>query len=144
MIESNYSSPDGPPSTRGPLSTAADFRKLTPLVMMRTLEQAGVVVCEPAVRVHIEVPSASLGPVLGMLTRLGAHAFDHGQSTIEASVSAAAVHDVQRLLPGLTGGEGELETRIGGYQPVHGRPPTRRRTMPNPLNLEEYLWQIGR
>jgi ribosomal protection tetracycline resistance protein len=144
MIESNYSSPDGPPSTRGPLSTAADFRKLTPMVVMRALERAGVVVCEPAVRVHIDVPSTSIGPVLGMLTRLRGHEFHSGLSNIEASISAAAVHDVQRQLPGLTGGEGELETRFDGYQPVTGRPPTRRRTMPNPLNLEEYLWQIGR
>jgi hypothetical protein len=32
---------------RGPLSTAADFRKLTPLVLMQALKRAGTVVCEP-------------------------------------------------------------------------------------------------
>ena len=33
MVECEYSSPDGPPSTRGPLSMPADFRKLTPIVI---------------------------------------------------------------------------------------------------------------
>jgi translation elongation factor EF-G len=47
MTDSNYSSPDGPQATRGPLSTAADFRKLTPLVLMSALKQADTVVCEP-------------------------------------------------------------------------------------------------
>ena len=39
MTDCAYSVPDGPPSRRGPLSTAADFRKLTPLVLMQALEQ---------------------------------------------------------------------------------------------------------
>ena len=47
MIKCNYSSGDGPPSTRGPRSTAADYRKLMPLVLMQALERAGIVVCEP-------------------------------------------------------------------------------------------------
>ena len=41
MTKCAYSVPDGPPSRRGPLSTAADFRKLTPLVLMQALERAG-------------------------------------------------------------------------------------------------------
>ncbi len=47
MTRCTYSIPDGPPSRRGPPSTAADFRKLTPLVVMQALERAGTVVCEP-------------------------------------------------------------------------------------------------
>ena len=34
LTRSRYSVPDGPPSTRGPLSGPQDFRKLTPLVVM--------------------------------------------------------------------------------------------------------------
>ena len=37
-------------------STAADFRKLTPLVLMQALERAGTVVCEPTLRVSLECP----------------------------------------------------------------------------------------
>ena len=50
MVECGYSIPDGPPSRRGPPSTAADFRKLTPLVLRQALERARTVVCEPTVR----------------------------------------------------------------------------------------------
>jgi ribosomal protection tetracycline resistance protein len=33
---------------------------------------------------------------------------------------------LQHQLPDLTGGEGVLEATFDGYQPVRGRPPTRR------------------
>ena len=44
MTDSGYSVADGPPSLRGPTSTAADFRKLTPMVIERALAAAGTVV----------------------------------------------------------------------------------------------------
>lgn len=72
MTRCNYSVPDGPPSRRGPLSTAADFRKLTPLVLMQALERAGTVVCEPTVRVLLELPAETTGAVMAALARLGA------------------------------------------------------------------------
>ena len=40
MTQCAYSGSDGPPSRRGPTSTAADFRKLTPLVVAQALERA--------------------------------------------------------------------------------------------------------
>jgi len=46
-------------------------------------------------------------------------------SLIEALVPAARVNDVQRKLPGLTGGEGVLESAFAGYEPVVGEPPAR-------------------
>ena len=45
---------------------------------------------------------------------------------------------------GLTGGEGVLESDFAGYEPVSGEQPTRRRTTPNPLNLDEYVLHIAR
>jgi ribosomal protection tetracycline resistance protein len=38
---------------------------------------------------------------------------------------AARADDLQRQLPGLTGGEGVLESSFAGYQPVSGDQPTR-------------------
>jgi ribosomal protection tetracycline resistance protein len=130
MTRCNYSVPDGPPSRRGPLSTAADFRKLTPLVLMQALERAGTVVCEPTVGVSLEVPSHTIGAVMAALARLGAAVetpSPHGElSTIKAVLSAARADDLQRQLPALSGGEGVLESTFAGYQPVSGDPPTRR------------------
>jgi ribosomal protection tetracycline resistance protein len=148
MTTCDYSSPDGPPATRGPLSTPADFRKLTPLVLMQALERAGTAVCEPVVRASLEIPTGAIGAVMPVLARLGAALETPSQqgklSTIEAVLPAARAHDLQRQLAGLTGGEGVLESSFAGYQPVSGDQPTRRRTTANPLNLGEYLMHLAR
>ena len=129
MTKCTYSVPDGPPSRRGPLSTAADFRKLTPQVLMQALERAGTVVCEPTLRVTLEIPTGTLRAVVRAVTRLGAgieaRAVQGELSVIETVVPAARVQDLQRQLPGLTGGEGVLESSFAGYQPVLGDQPTR-------------------
>ena len=56
-----------------------------------------------------------------------------------SELAASRVQDLRRQLPGLTGGEGVLESELAGYRPVTGDPPSRKRTTPNPLNLDEYL-----
>jgi ribosomal protection tetracycline resistance protein len=148
MTRCTYSIPDGPPSRRGEPSTAADFRKLTPLVVMQAVERAGTVVCEPVLRVRLELPVAAIGAVLAALAGLGAAAEAptlRGElATIEAAVPAARMPELQRQLPGLTAGEGVLESDFGGYQPVTGTPPTRPRTTANPLNRAEYLMHLAR
>jgi ribosomal protection tetracycline resistance protein len=122
MVECVYSSPDGPASTRGPLSTAADFRKLTPVVVRRALEDAGTVVCEPTLRVTLDVPADALRTVLPALGRLGAAVeppvLRGALATVETVLSAARAQELQRQLPGLTGGEGVLETAFAGYEPM--------------------------
>jgi ribosomal protection tetracycline resistance protein len=148
MTRCVYSVPDGPPSRRGPLSTAADFRKLTPLVLMQALERANTLVCEPVVRVSLEIPSPTIGTVMPALGRLGAAveapSLREELSTIETVLPAARVHELQRQLQALTGGEGALESRFAGYQPVNGEQPTRRRTTPNPLNRADYLLHLAK
>jgi ribosomal protection tetracycline resistance protein len=148
MTRCGYSVPDGPPSQRGPLSTPADFRKLTPIVLMEALADAGTTVCEPMVRARVDVPVAAVGAVLPALARLDAAveapSLAATRATIEAELPAAKVHDLERQLPALAAGEGVLETTFAGYRPVGGDPPTRPRTTPNPLNRAEYLMHLAR
>jgi ribosomal protection tetracycline resistance protein len=122
MKQCAYSIADGPPSRRGPTSTAADFRKLTPLVLRQALDHAGTVVCEPVVRVRLEVPTRTVGAVLPALARLRAAVetpSPNGElSTIEAVLPVTSADELQRELPGLTGGEGVVEWTFAGYQPV--------------------------
>jgi ribosomal protection tetracycline resistance protein len=124
-----YSVPDGPPSRRGPLSTAADFRKLTPLVLAQALEDAGTVVCEPFVEATIEAPFRSASRVLSALSRLRAATTTVTQtgdlSTMTSKLPVAELSTLQRQLPGLTAGEGVLDTRFAGYEAVTGPAPTR-------------------
>jgi ribosomal protection tetracycline resistance protein len=143
MIACGYSLADGPPSRRGPLSTPADFRNLTPIVLMAALDRAGTVVCEPALRVSLEAPTWASSAVLTALGRLGApvrHQSVRGDLTsIETVLPAARIQALQRQLPALTGGEGVLESTFDGYRPVRGEPPTRRRTTADPRERAEYL-----
>jgi ribosomal protection tetracycline resistance protein len=122
MTECAYSVADGPPSRRGPTSTAADFRKLTPLVLAQALQRAGTVVCEPVVRLTLEVPTRSVGAVLPALARLNASVetpLPHGElSTVEALLPVTRADELQRQLAGLTGGEGVAEAAFAGYQAV--------------------------
>ena len=133
---------------RAPGTTAADFRKLTPLVLMDALACAGTVVCEPFVHVSLEVPTASIGSVFPVLAQLGAvpdpPILRDGLATIETLLAATRLQELQRQLPGLTAGEGVLEQGFGGYRPVAGPPPERARTRPDPRNRKEYLLHLAR
>jgi ribosomal protection tetracycline resistance protein len=124
-----YAIPDGPPSRRG-RSTIADFRKLTPRVVEQALEAAGTAVCEPIVRATVELPAETLGAVMPALSRLGAAVESStprgALSLVEALVPATRTNELQRQLPGLTRGEGVLESTFAGYRPVLGEQPRRR------------------
>ncbi|MEN3313470.1 MAG: ribosomal protection tetracycline resistance protein [Actinomycetota bacterium] len=130
MTKCIYSVPDGPPSRRGPLSTAADFRKLTPLVLIQALERAKTVVCEPIVRATVEIPTGAIGAVMAALARLEASVETPllwgTLAVIETVLPAMRAQDLQRQLPELTGGEGVLDSTFAGYQPVSSDQPTRR------------------
>jgi ribosomal protection tetracycline resistance protein len=124
-----YTSSDGPPSRRGPLPTAHDFRLLVPLVLRQALARAGARVCEPVLRVDMEVPNDDSASLARLLGRWGAELTSQistGELTrLRARLVAARLHELQHQLPDLTGGEGTLESRFDGYQPVRGRPPVR-------------------
>jgi ribosomal protection tetracycline resistance protein len=94
------------------------------------------------------VPNEAIGPVLAALGRLGAGGatpLARGElAVLEASLPASRVQQLRRQLPGLTGGEGVLDSEFAGYEPVSGEPPSRKRTTPDPRNLDEYLAAVGR
>ena len=131
MNECGYYIGDGPTKRvlPTPRTTAADFRGLTPLVLMDALRQAGTVVCQPMARVRLELPAPRLGDVLSALARLGAAAevprLGAELVFVTALLPSARVRSLQEQLPGLTGGEGVLDTSFGGYEPVYGSFPAR-------------------
>jgi ribosomal protection tetracycline resistance protein len=124
-------------------STGEDYRKLTPLVLMAAVQQAGTVVCEPVHRFGLDAPADALGPLLAALARR--RAVPLGQLTrgsslfLEGDIPAACVHSLRVALPALTRGEGVLECAFDRYQPVTGAAPTRSRLGPDPLDRREYL-----
>jgi ribosomal protection tetracycline resistance protein len=139
MTDCGYASPSTSP---------ADFRRLTQLVLMTALERGGTWVCEPLSDVTLEVPSPTAPGVVTALGRLGGRVRGqfsaNGLSTIDAVLPVACVRSMQNQLPGLSMGEGSLETHFGGYQPIGSDPPRRSRTSPSPLDRDAWLASLAK
>ncbi|WP_409467632.1 GTP-binding protein [Streptomyces sp. HC307] len=130
-------------------STGADFRGLTPLVLIEALRRADTRVHEPMHRFRLEAPADTLGallPVLAGLRAVPRTTESRGADCVlEGTVPAVHVHALEKQLPGLTRGEGELESAFDHYAPIaHGTVPERPRTDHNPFNRKEYLLNVTR
>ncbi|MBE1464388.1 elongation factor G [Kibdelosporangium phytohabitans] len=103
-------------------STAGDFRNLTALVLTNALKQAGTVVHEPMHAYRLEIPEDALGVVQPVLVRLRAFPLSstprNAAYLLEGTIPAARVHELERLLPSLTRGEGVLECAFDHYAAV--------------------------
>ena len=133
---------------RSPETSAADYRRLTQLVLATALERAGTWVCEPLADLSLEMPSSTAQGVLAVLGRLGGRVTGqfsaNGLSRVSAVLPVARVRVLQHQLPGLSMGEGILETRFGGYQPIGEHPPTRPRSRPSPLDRDAWLASLAK
>lgn len=122
MQECNYYTSDGPrkPISDTPRTAAADFRKLTPVILRAALEQAGTVICEPVCRFTLEVPNAALAQILPVLAQLRATPKStkvRGETyLLKGCIPSACIHDLQQQLPNLTSGEGFLEYEFDRYE----------------------------
>ncbi|KOU61757.1 GTP-binding protein [Streptomyces sp. MMG1533] len=101
-----------------PISTAADFRGLTPIVLRRALERAGTRLFEPYHAFEAEVPLDALAPVTAQLATVGSEfTGTTGGATawlITGELPARRVREVELRLPGLTHGEGVWWSRPSG------------------------------
>ncbi|MBN6037707.1 translation factor GTPase family protein [Amycolatopsis sp. 195334CR] len=108
-----------------PISTAADFRNLTPLVLGDAVARAGTVVCEPWEHVELDLPEEALSPVLALVVRLGGTpgtpVVSGDSAAVDADLPSARLRDLEQSLPALTGGSGVLTTRPAGHRPGSGR-----------------------
>lgn len=125
-----------------PVSTAGDFRSLTPLVLAAALAEARTRVYEPCHRFEVDIPLDSLGPVTARLARLGARVEETVAGTtswqLSGELPARLVPAFHRQLPDLSRGEGVWSSRPAGDRLVVGEPPRRRRTDGNPFDRTEY------
>ncbi|MGH2532882.1 MAG: GTP-binding protein [Thermomicrobiales bacterium] len=133
-----------------PPSTAGDFRKLTPLVLMRALLAAGTEVREPVEELDLEIPEDTFGAVCGALMNARAtirNVFRDGSGSshrLVCEIPTAELRAVEQQLPGLTRGDGGWVSSFAGYVPVTGEAPMRSRVGPNPLNRAHYLAEVAR
>jgi ribosomal protection tetracycline resistance protein len=90
-----------------------------------------------------------LGPLRALLLgRLGGRVRGqfsaNGITRADAVMPVARVRTLQHQLPGLSMGEGILETRPGGYQPIGGNLPSRPRSAPSPLDRDAWLASLAK
>jgi ribosomal protection tetracycline resistance protein len=139
MWDCGYSSPN---------SSAQDFRRLTQLVLAQALRRTGTWVCEPLTDLALEMPAATAPGVLAALGRLKGRVtgqFSANEVTrVSAVLPVANLRSLQHQLPGLSMGEGILESRPDGYQPIGDNAPTRPRSGPSPLDREAWLAWLAR
>lgn len=132
-------------------STAGDFRRLTPLVLMEALRQAGTRVHEPLDAFEVTAPTESVSVLSSRLSALGAEVGtpvtepngDGGSSVLRGAIPTRHVDQVRQVLPGLTRGEGVWWSWPGGDRPARRAAPRRERTDGNPLDPTEYLRSLA-
>ena len=129
------------------ISTAGDFRKLAPLVLMQALRIAGTEVCEPVEELDLDIPEDTFGAVCGALVNgrgIIREALPDGASRrIICQIPTAELRAIEQQLPRLTRGDGGWVSNFAGYVPVTGEAPMRARVGPNPLNRAHYLAEVA-
>jgi ribosomal protection tetracycline resistance protein len=130
-----------------PVSTAGDFRAVTPLVLAEALAAAGTRVYEPCHQFSLDVPADRLGPVAAVLAQLGARisatVAERDGWRLTGEMLTRHVHGFQQQLPGLSSGEGVWTSWPAGDRPVTGPPPARPRTDGNPFDRATYLRHLA-
>ena len=101
-------------------STAGDFRGLTPLVLDEALRRAGTVGATSRCTGSRSSSPRPLAAVLPVLGRLGAvpemPVLRDEVCLLEGTLPAASVYALQQQLPGLTRGEGVMESAFERYE----------------------------
>ena len=97
-----------------PLSTAADFRGLTPIVLRRAPRLARTRLYEPYVAFETEVPLDELAHLASCRAEFAGSTGGRGSWEITGELPARRAREVELALPGLTHGEGVWWSRPSG------------------------------
>ncbi|EJS69706.1 MULTISPECIES: elongation factor G [Bacillus] len=131
-----------------PVTTASDFRNLTPLVLMDALKQAETCVYEPVNAFELTVPERAISTAMYKLAAIPATfsepIFNNDSYHLTGSLPVAKTDNFKRMLHSFTEGEGIFTTKSSGYKELKAPFPTRKRVDYNPLNRKDYLLHVLR
>ncbi|TKH21786.1 TetM/TetW/TetO/TetS family tetracycline resistance ribosomal protection protein [Bacillus wiedmannii] len=131
-----------------PVTTASDFRNLTPLVLMDALKQAETCVYEPVNAFELTVPERAISTAMYKLAAIPAAfadpIFNNDSYELTGSLPVAKTENFKRMLHSFTEGEGIFTTKPSGYKELKAPFPTRKRVDYNPLNRKDYLLHVLR
>ncbi|MGG3047192.1 tetracycline resistance ribosomal protection protein [Bacillus anthracis] len=129
-----------------PVTTASDFRNLTPLVLMDALKQAETYVYEPVNEFELTVPKQAISTAMYKLAAIPATfsepIFNNDSYHLTGSLPVAKTENFQRMLHSFTEGKGFFTTKPAGYKKLKAPFPTRKRVDNNPLNRKDYLLHV--
>ncbi|OQR57093.1 translation factor GTPase family protein [Bacillus sp. CDB3] len=129
-----------------PVTTASDFRNLTPLVLMDALKQAETCVYEPINEFELTVPEHAISTSMYKLAAISATFREprlyNDSYHLTGSLPVAKTEDFKRMLHSFTEGEGIFTTKPGGFTKLTAPFPTRKRVDYNPLNRKDYLLHV--
>lgn len=104
-------------------TSPGDFGQATIRALRHGLEQARAILLEPLYQLTITVPSALVGRVIADLTALSGVELEvvSGGDTakIHGFVPVATFGDYPAQLASLSGGQGRMRLKAGGYRPCH-------------------------
>ncbi|MBE7121172.1 GTP-binding protein [Bacillus cereus] len=129
-----------------PVTTASDFRNLTPLVLMDALKQAETYVYEPVNEFELTVPEHAISTAMYKLAAIPATFAEprlyNNSYHLTGSLPVAKTEDFKRMLHSFTEGEGIFTTKPGGFTKLTAPFPIRKRVDFNPLNRKDYLLHV--
>ncbi|MDA1887417.1 GTP-binding protein [Bacillus cereus group sp. BY105LC] len=131
-----------------PVTTASDFRNLTPLVLMDALKKAETYVYEPVNGFELTVPEQAISTAMYKLAAIPATfaepIFNNDSYQLTGSLPVAKTENFKRMLHSFTEGEGIFTTKPAGFTKLKPPFPTRKRVDYNPLNRKDYLLHVLR
>lgn len=129
-----------------PVTTASDFRKLVPLVLMEALVKAGTDVYEPMNKFELSVPANSISQAMFKLSAIQAEFtepfFRRDSYILKGTLPMAVTEKFKRNLYSFTEGEGIFIAKPYGYKKMVSDSPVRKRVDFNPLNRKDYLLHV--
>ncbi|MDJ1478207.1 TetM/TetW/TetO/TetS family tetracycline resistance ribosomal protection protein [Bacillus sp. LS15-K4] len=129
-----------------PVTTASDFRNLTPLVLMDALKHAETYAFEPVDEFELTVPEHAISTAMYKLAAIPATfrepILSNNSYQLSGSLPVAKTENFKRMLHSFTEGEGIFTTKPGGFTKLKAPFPTRKRVDYNPLNRKDYLLHV--
>lgn len=129
-----------------PVTTASDFRNLTPIVLMDALKQAETYVYEPVNEFELTVPEHAISTAMYKLAAVPATFAEpilyNDSYQLIGALPVAKTENFKRMLHSFTEGEGIFTTKPSGFTKLKPPFPTRKRVDYNPLNRKDYLLHV--
>jgi ribosomal protection tetracycline resistance protein len=140
LVHTEYSSVD---------STPADFRNVTPMVLMEAVDNAKTKLLEPISEFELRIPEAAISKALFDLKMMGAE-FENPNLVgddyiITGLIPLESSKDYQIKVASYTEGKGIFITRFSGYKDTaFDETKICKRNVINPLNKKEYImYKLG-